>query len=356
MKLFTVGPVQMFSDTLKVASTQVPYFRTDQFSKIMLNIEEKIKKIMYTNNDSKVAFFTASGTGAMESVICNCFDETDKVLIINGGTFGNRFCELCKVYNINYNEMKLKFEEKLTAKHFENVNGREYTALLVNIHETSVGQLYDINIIKKFCIENNLFLIVDAISSFCSDVYKMDENSIDCTIISSQKGLALNPGISIVVLNNKFYNQKVKNRKIKNMYLDLNLHIENMKRGQTPFTPAIEVLLELNERLNYIEIYGIENIINDTQKLAMYFREKIEKNSYNIRILDYNLSNTLTPIYCEDGNAKEIFRKLKDKYNIYVTPSGGLLENNLLRIGHLGDLKEKDYDELIKKIGEVLDI
>ena len=140
------------------------------------------------------------------------------------------------------------------------------------------------------------------------------------------------------------------------MYLDLNLHIENMKRGQTPFTPAIEVLLELNERLNYIEIYGIENIINDTQKLAMYFREKIEKNSYNIRILDYNLSNTLTPIYCEDGNAKEIFRKLKDKYNIYVTPSGGLLENNLLRIGHLGDLKEKDYDELIKKIGEVLDI
>lgn len=356
MKLFTVGPVQMYDNTLKVASEQIPYFRTMEFSKIVLNIEEKIKKMVFTDISSKVALLTASGTGAMDSVICNCLDENDKVLIINGGTFGNRFCELCKIYKIAYDEINLKFEEKLSQKHFEKLDGTQYTALLVNIHETSVGQLYDINIIKNFCKKNNIFLIVDAISSFCSDIYKMDENNIDCTIISSQKGLALNPGMSIVVLSDRLYNQKVKNKPIKNMYLDLNLHIENIKRGQTPFTPAVEILLELNERLNYIDQYGIENVIANTEKIAKYFREKIVSSKYkNIRILEYNLSNTLTPIYFSDGNAKIIFNKLKDLYGIYVTPSGGKLENNLLRIGHLGNLKEKDYDELIEKIGVILD-
>ena len=85
--------------------------------KIVLNIEEKIKKMVFTDISSKVALLTASGTGAMDSVICNCLDENDKVLIINGGTFGNRFCELCKIYKIAYDEINLKFEEKLSQNH-----------------------------------------------------------------------------------------------------------------------------------------------------------------------------------------------------------------------------------------------
>lgn len=352
MKLFTVGPVEMYDSTLQVRSKQIPYFRTDEFSKIMLDMESQIKRCMETSEDSKVAVITGSGTAGMEAVVSNAFDDKDKVLVINGGSFGHRFVQLCEIYNIQHDEIKLELGEKLKKEHLESIDGSNYTAMLVNIDETSVGQLYDINIIKEFCKKYNLYLVVDAISSFMSDEYKMDEWGIDCTIVSSQKALALAPGLAIITMNKKFYENKIENKKPKNLYLNIEEHINNMKRGQTPFTPAVGVILELKDRLDNIEKIGKDNIIKQTKEKAEYFRKKIMEID-GITIPDYILSNTVTPIIVK-GKAVKIFNNLKDKYGIFVTPSGGELKEDFLRIGHIGNLDISDYDELIEKIKEEL--
>lgn len=352
MKLFTVGPVQMYDNTLDVRAKQIPYFRTEEFSEIMLDISKKIKDCAETSQDSKVAIITGSGTASMEAVISNSFDESDRVLIINGGSFGKRFKQLCEIYNIKNDEIELKFQEKLTREKFENIDGSKYTAVLVNIHETSIGQLYDINVIKEFCKKYNLYLVVDSISSFLSDEYKMDEWNIDCTIISSQKALALAPGLSIIIMNKRFYENKIKGKPAKNLYLNIEEHLKNMEKGQTPFTPAVGVILELHERLNSIMEIGKGNVIKETRERAEYFRNKI-KDIKEIEIPNYNLSNTLTPIIIR-GKATKIFKNLKDKYQIVLTPNGGDLKEDLLRVGHIGNVKKSDYDEVIKRIKEEL--
>lgn len=352
MKIFTVGPVEMYDSTLEVRSKQIPYFRTEEFSKIMLNIEKQIKKFLETSESSKLAVITGSGTASMEAVVSNALDENDRALIINGGSFGKRFVQLCEIYNIKHDELKLELQEKLTKEHLENIDGSKYTVMLVNIHETSVGQLYDINILKEFCKKYNIYLIVDAISSFLSDEYKMDEWGIDCTIISSQKALALAPGLSMIAMNKRFYEDKIKNKPAKNLYLNIEEHLKNMERGQTPFTPAVGVVLELQDRLNNIEKIGKENVIKDTKEKAEYFRNEIKKVD-GITIPDYNLSNTLTPIIVK-GKATKIFNNLKDKYGIIITPNGGDLKEDVLRVGHIGNLNKSDYDELIKRIKEEL--
>ena len=266
MKLFTVGPVLMDEETLEVRKKQIPYFRNNEFSEVMLENAKNLKEIMGTKQSSKCAFITGSGTSAMEAVVSNSFDATDKILVINGGTFGARFKQLCEIYKLNYDEIKLNFGEELSAKHFENLGNKGYTALLVNIHETSTGQLYDIELIRNFCKENNVYLVVDAISSFLSDEYKMDQWNIDCTIISSQKAMALAPGLSMVVMNERFYKEKVKDKPMNNLYLSLNEHIKNMERGQTPNTPAVGVVYELNEKLKRVKEIGLENFINKTRE------------------------------------------------------------------------------------------
>ncbi len=109
MKLFTVVPVEMYPETLKIEGSQQPYFRTKEFSGIMKKIEKNFLKSIYAADDALFVGLTCSGTGAMEAAVINTLNETDRVLIINGGGFGERFCKICKTYGIAYDEYKITF-------------------------------------------------------------------------------------------------------------------------------------------------------------------------------------------------------------------------------------------------------
>ena len=349
--LFTVGPVNEYEEIISSRSKNTPYFRTEEFSNINFTNARLIKKFTNADEQSEVIFLTCSGTGAMEATIHNCFNKDDNVLIINGGTFGNRFCEICDRLNIRYSQINLKFGEMLRSEHFESIDGSQYTGLLVNIDETSTGQLYNIELISNFCKRYSLFLVVDAISSFLADDINIKKFGINALIISSQKGLSLSPGLSIVVLDEKIL-LKMKSIKVNSLYFDLNIYIKDNVRGQTPFTPAVGIILELNEMLQLIDKKGIENILKDTANKARYFREKIM--GLPLIVPEYPLSNALTPLIFPQNNAKVIFEILKTKYEIVVTPSGGDLKDKMLRVAHIGNTNYADYDRLIDSLMKLL--
>ena len=352
MKLFTVGPVEMYPETLDIAGKQLPYFRTAEFSEIMFENEKLIKKAVYAGESAKAAFLTTSGTGAMEAAVINCFTKDDRLLVINGGSFGHRFCDICERHGIPFDSVDLKFGEILTKDKLPSAGAcAHYTGLLVNIDETSTGQLYDIKMLSEYCRDNDMYFIVDAISSFGADEIKFDQLGIDVLIIGSQKALALSPGIAITVLSDRIIKERIEKITCPTIYLDLKDHLKNMERGQTPFTPAVGILLELNQRLQYIDSVGIEKVIADTKDLAEYFRNKARE--AGIKIPDYPLSNAVTPILFESG-AKHIFEVLKNERNIMITPSGGDLAEKLLRVGHIGNLKKEDYDELLRNIADLV--
>ena len=332
MRIFTVGPVEMYESTLEVRSKQLPYFRTDFFSDVMLENARRLKNVLYTDESSKVAIITGSGSAAMEAVVTDSFDESDHVLVINGGSFGARFAQLCNIHNVKYDEIKLAYDEALTRAHLDARTGN-YTAMLVNLHETSTGQLYDLKMLSDYCKEHKMKLIVDAISCFLCDEIKMDEMGIDCIIISSQKALSLAPGLSMVIMNESYYEEKIKDKPIKNLYLNLNEHIKNMERGQTPNTPAVGICYELLDMLRRVEDEGVENIIAERKRRALMFREKIKP--LGLKTPDFNLSNALTPIVFENNKASIVYNYLKDKYDIYVTPSGGSLKDKIILVGHM---------------------
>lgn len=354
MKLFTVGPVQSYPETFILGGEQAPYFRTDEFSQLMLNMSEKLKFLVDTEKSSKVAFLTASGTGAMEAAVINVFTPNDRVLVISGGSFGHRFEQICHIYKIPFDALTLNFGEKLTQQHLDKFKNCDYSGMLVNIHETSTGQLYDKQMLSDFCKEKNMYFVVDAISSFLADDYSMNKYGIDLTILSSQKGLAVPPGISIIVASEKIVNERIMQNQPDTLYFDLKDYFNNFLHGQTPFTPAVGILLQIEQRVNQIYSTGIDNVVSEIEKISLDFRTKIKVNDFGLEIPDYPLSNALTPLYCKNGNAKYLFQELKNKYDIFITPNGGNLESNVVRIGHLGNLDILDNSFLISKIGEVL--
>ena len=116
---FTVGPVQSSDSVRKIGAEQVPYFRTTEFSEIMLENEALIKRFAKAENDARVVFITGSGTASMEATIMNTLTCNDKALVVNGGSFGKRFVQLCQIYNIPYSEIMLGYGKALTANHLK---------------------------------------------------------------------------------------------------------------------------------------------------------------------------------------------------------------------------------------------
>ncbi len=105
---FTVGPVQMNDQVRKIGSEQVPYFRTDEFSAVMLENERLLKELAGASLSSRAVFITGSGTASMEAAVMNCLTTHDKVLVVDGGSFGHRFCELMDIHSIPYEALVLE--------------------------------------------------------------------------------------------------------------------------------------------------------------------------------------------------------------------------------------------------------
>lgn len=353
MKLYTLGPVEMFPFTMNTGGKQVPYFRTDEFSEVMLSVTESMKRLLKAGDRAELLTLTASGTGAMEAVIMNCFDQQDRLLVIDGGSFGHRFAELCKMHRIPFDTVELQWGETLErGKLEETCAGHDYTGLLVNLHESGTGQLYDLNMLSAFCQEKRLFFVVDAISAFLADKFEMEKYSVDATILSSQKALSLAPGLSFVALSERILQERVDKLQAKTMYFNFKDYISNIKRGQTPFTPAVRLIYELKEMIAYIEDKGLENIVAETAAIAQDFRCKI--NALGLSCPGYPLSNASTPVVFPEGNAQEVYQALKTKYRMIVNPSGGELGKKIFRVAHIGNHTIEDNDQLISAIKGIL--
>ncbi len=348
---FTVGPVQSNEIVREIGQEQVPYFRTSEFSELMLENEKLILKFSNAAPDSRAVFMTGSGTASMESVVMNLFDGSDNVIVVNGGSFGQRFVELCEIHNVRFSEIKLEYGEALTEEMLLTYENANFTAFLVNVHETSTGVHYDIDMISKFCKRNNLFLVVDAISSFLADPFDMAALDAGVMITGSQKALACPPGISVIVLSPKAL-ERVQRIPSKCMYLDLKSALKNGERGQTPFTPAVGILRQIHARLKEIEAQGgVEVEIAKVAALAADFREKIKNLPF--KIVSSSLSNAVTPIHPLNGSAYKIFTYLKDEYGIWVCPNGGDMAETIFRVGHIGSLTFEDNSTLVDALEDL---
>ena len=349
---FTVGPVQSSQKVREIGANQVPYFRTPEFSEVMLENEKLMKKFAKASDNARVVFITGSGTASMEAVVMNTLTCQDKVLVVNGGSFGQRFVDLCKIHEVPYEEIQLESGQTLYAERLEQYNGKQYTAFLVNIHETSTGVHYDLKMISDFCKRNHMFLIVDAISSFLADDFQMEKMNVDVMITGSQKALACPPGVSVIILSENAVERVFLNEP-KCMYFDLKDALKNGERGQTPFTPAVGILLQINERLKEIDrAGGVEAETDVIRNLAQDFREKIKDLPFEI--VSESLSNAVTPLHPTTASAYDIFITLKDEYGIWVCPNGGALKDTVFRVGHIGALTEEDNTILVNALKDMM--
>ena len=219
------------------------YMRTDEFSRINIESERILLDLIHCKN-GKTIIYTGSGTGAMSAVAENYVSTKKKAFVIDGGSFGHRWFHICEYYGIPVVDFKVPFAKDIDYDTLETIVERSAPdVFLCQHHETSSGQLFNLQKISEICHRHSVSLVVDVISSFLAEPLDMDALGIDICITSTQKGLNIPPGLSVIFISKTIQGYPFGH---KGYYWDFNDNLSNFQRGQTPFSPATILFLQLH--------------------------------------------------------------------------------------------------------------
>lgn len=348
--LFTPGPVMMFRETLGIAAAQVPYARTAAFSDVVRKSEAALLRLVSAPPGSHAVFITGSGTAAMEAAVVNFMDDGDVAAVINGGAFGQRFFDICARHGVPVQEASADRDPLTDGKVLKQLRA-PVKALYVNAHETSIGHAYDLAATARFCLAHNCLHIVDGIGLFVTDRLDMTASDIDVLIVSSNKGLALAPGLSMLVLSPKALAQMI--ARPRTYYLDLRAMVSDGARGQTPFTPAIGVVLQLEQRLSSLLTTGLDRSIDHARGLAAHFRAALDR--LPLRPYSRHMPNAMTAVEVTASglSARKIVDRLDAEHDLVVAPNGGQLADKVFRVAHMGNLTTGHVDRLVQALEQI---
>ncbi len=349
--LMVLGPTEVERDILEIASQPQEYMRTDDYTSKWFNIFEGLKYCFQTKNT--VVVTASSGTGAMESAVTNFLSKNDTAIYINGGSFGKRWGDICKKHGINAIEVPVSFGESPNPKVVEQTlkQNPHSKAIFATLNETSSGALTDIKsigeIVKQF--PETLF-IVDCVSGLLADEFLQDEWGVDVAISASQKAFALPPGLSFLSANERAL-EFAKKSNLRNFYFDIFDYVNNAKRGQTPFTPAVSLVNQLEKRLEKIQKEGLKNFRTRYKQNTEILRKGLK--TLEFEILAKTPANCVSAVMTNDIDASLVVKIMREKYNIEIAPSGGDLKTKLFRIGNYGDIGEDEINQCLNALKKV---
>ena len=321
------------------------YMRTDEFSEINKESEKLLLEFINCKG-GRTIIYTGSGTGAMSAVVENYVSTKKKAFVIDGGSFGQRWFRLCEYYGIDAFDFKLPFAKDIDYNELEKeLNSQSPDVLLCQQHETSTGQLFDLRKISDICHAHGVSLVVDVVSSFLAEHLDMDEYGIDICVTSTQKGLNLPPGLSIVFLSSSLVDYKFAR---KGYYWDFESNLDNLRRGQTPFSPATQIFLQLNARLRQIKEQGGETYNRELiRHRCRIFRAECIKYGWDIPAEVPSVA--ITGFQTKEKTNRGIFRGLIDKYNTYIMPGS---VPGFYRVSHMGLQSDEELRLLAGRICE----
>ncbi|KJJ84368.1 soluble hydrogenase 42 kDa subunit [Candidatus Omnitrophus magneticus] len=346
------GPTRVAEEVLLKMADTIIHHRTPQFVSVLKSVNEKLKKVFGTNNP--VCTFASSGTGAMEASIVNFLSKGDKAIIIRGGKFGERFGEICLAYGVEAINYDVPWGEGCNATVVAGLLEKNpgVKAVYSTLAETSTGVVNDIKQLGAIVSKTGAILIVDAISGLTADEMKADEWGVDVIVGGSQKGLMLPPGLGFMSVSPKA--QKfIETSNLPKFYFNLKEALKAYAKDDTPWTPAVSLIMGLDSILDMILKEGVDATLARHAKLAEATRSAVK--ALGLELYPKSPSNAVTTVKVPsniDGAA--IVKKLRDEQGITIAGGQDVLTGKVFRIAHLGYMDEYDTISAIAGLEIVL--
>lgn len=340
--LLTPGPTPVPPEVLRAQAEPLFHHRTAEYQKLFEEVSRGLQRIFKTR--SPVYTFTASGTGAMEASLVNFHSAGDEILVVDAGKFGERFWRIAKAHALKAQILKVPYGKAVSPAEIEEAVSKNpnLKSVCLQLCETSTGVVFDLKEIGRRLRGKNCLLIVDAISGLAADRFEMDAWGIDLAISGSQKGLMLPPGLAFLAVGERA-RQQMTGAMLPRFYFDLALYEKALKDWDTPFTPAISLVVGLKEALRRIEKEGLEKILKRSETLAEYTRGEVRK--MGLELFAERPSNGVTAMKVPaEIDGEKILYEIREKEGITLAGGQGEMKGEIIRIAHMGFIQKEDID------------
>ena len=335
------GPTNVPDRVLRAIDYPTMDHRGPDFGPLGLEIIEGLKYVFQTQQP--VVIYPASGTGAWEAALVNCFSPGDKLLMVETGHFASLWQNMAGKLGVEVELIATDWRHgadpaAVEAKLKED-KAQAIKAVCVVHNETSTGATSRIPLIRRAidAAGHPALFMVDTISSLASIDYRHDEWGVDVTVAGSQKGLMLPPGLSFNAVSEKA-RKAAQSAKLPKSYWAWDEMIVANKTGYFPYTPATNLLYGLREAILMLKEEGLHGVFARHARHAEATRRAVR--AWGLEILCANAeeySNTLTAVMMPAGHDADALRKtILETYDMSLGTGLGRLAGKVFRIGHLG--------------------
>lgn len=337
-RLLTPGPVPVPEAVREAMARTVLHHRAPEFLPVVEEIRSGLKAVFQTERE--VLILSTSGTGAMEAAVANAFSPGERVIVVRGGKFGERWAELCEAHRVEALCVDVEWGRAVEPGAVRAAFDRapDARALLVQASETSTGVYHPIRELCALVHEQpGRLMVVDGISGVGVHDLPMDAWGIDVLVSGSQKSWMLPPGMAFIALS-EAGERAVRASTGSRYYLDLRKALETQPRNQTPFSAPVSMLAGLGAALELMLDEGLPKIFARHRGLAEMTRAAVRALGLELFAPDAPAYSCTTVKVPEGIDAAELIGRLRDVYGITIAGGQGQAAGKIFRVGHMGDV------------------
>lgn len=352
-RLFTPGPTPVPEKVMLTMAEPIIHHRNPEFGAVMERVNANLRYLFQTVQP--VLTLTCSGTGGVEATVVSLFSPGDTIIAVNGGKFGERWVKMPRAFGLNVVEITVSWGKAVTkGEMLEALRATPAAKAVYLTHsETSTGTATDVQAMAKLIREHSRALVcVDGITAIGAHELRFDEWGIDVCVTGSQKGLMIPPGLAFVALSQRAI-EMMQHATLPRFYFDLRKALNSYEKNDTPWTPAVSLVVGVDAALQMIKAEGIENVWRRHRRLSAALRAGIA--ALGLKLFSDSPSYAVTPVWLPEGVEWKSFNKIL-KVDNGITIAGGQdsYTGKIFRISHLGYYDDLDMVTVVAALERTL--
>ncbi len=350
--MFVPGPVDVAPEVAQAQTRAMLPHRSPEFEAIFHACEQRARALFRTQY--RVFLIAASGTAFQEACVRNLV--TERMLVVVNGGFGKRWADVGRTNGKQVDVLEVPWGRAARPEQVaEMLQKARYDVLAVVHNETSTGVENPVRDIAAAArqVQPEIFICVDSVSGLAGAPLEMDAWGLDVVFTSSQKALALPPGLALAAVSDRAL-ERAKEVPNRGWYLDF-LRLEKHRlKDSTPSTPPVGLIYALDVQLDRIFQEGLENRWARHERMARMVQEWALARGFELFAEAGYRSRTVTAIVnTRNLDIGDVNRFLLQR-GMRIASGYGPLKGKTFRIAHMGELQPRDFEFLFEALDEYL--